>query len=104
MARNKYESGRNAEKKVAAQLRRHGASVTSSPRSRGAADLVAKFPGRQWMVQVKSGENPPSQLHGTEKQRLNSTATRRNSTPVLARVTDNGVEYVSTRSGRRLKP
>lgn len=104
MTNDRYTEGRRAEQRVAAQLRRHGASVEISPGSRGAADLKAQFPNRQWLVQVKSGENPPNRLRGTDKQRLNSAATKRSATPVLARVSKEGIEYISTRSGRKLNP
>lgn len=104
LSRDRYASGRAAEQRVAAQLRGNGASVSVSAGSRGPADLIAQFPGKTWLVQVKSGQSPPTELTGTEKQRLNAVATRSGATPVLARVTGDGVEYRSTRSGRRLKP
>lgn len=104
MPKNTYRSGRNAEQKVAAQLRRAGASVTTSPGSRGAADLIAKFPTKTWAVQVKAGKNPPQTLNGTPQQRLNQKGTKTNATPVLATVTKDGVQYKSTRCNRKLKP
>ena len=104
MKRNRYAFGRASEQRVAAQLRRHGASVSISPGSRGPADLIAEFPSKTWLVQVKSGQSPPVELNGTERKRLNAAATKRGATPVLARVTDQGIEYKSTRSGRRLQP
>ena len=100
-----YGAGRRAEEKVARSLRGTGASVELSPGSRGAADLVAVFPsGRKWLIQVKAGENPPSQLAGVSKQRLTQSATKQNATPVLATVADGEIEYRSARSNRRLRP
>jgi len=105
MSKNNYNKGIDAEKKVANDLRRAGASVEQSPGSRGPFDLHAKFDNKKWLVQVKSGTNPPSNLRGTELQRLNQSATKRGATPVLATVNDQGnIEYRSTRSGRKLKP
>ncbi|MBE0467411.1 MAG: hypothetical protein IBX71_09350 [Candidatus Desulforudis sp.] len=104
MAKNKYSAGRKAEQRVASRLRRAGASVRTSPGSRGPADLTAIFEHKKWLVQVKSGENPPKELPARERQRINQMARSRKATPVLARVTTKAVEYRSTRSNRKLKP
>lgn len=104
MPKNNYENGRRAEQRVARILRQKGASVQVSPGSRGSADLKAQFPRKTWLVQVKSGVAPAKSLKGTDQQRLNQTATKRGATPVLATVTESGVEFRSTRCNRRLKP
>jgi|CZCB01.1.fsa_nt_gi Holliday junction resolvase len=101
---NTYSKGRKAEQQVAQILRRAGASVKVSPGSRGAADLHADFGTKKWDVQVKAGKNAPTQLTGIDKQRLNSKATKNNTTPVLATVKNGKVEFRSNRCGRKLSP
>jgi hypothetical protein len=104
LPKNTSRIGRTAEQKVAKQLRNAGASVKVSPASRGAADMIAKFPTKTWAVQVKAGQTPPTKLSGTDKQRLNLKGTNSKATPVLATVTQDGIEYRSNRSDRKLKP
>jgi Holliday junction resolvase len=99
-----YDIGRQAELKVARDLKKAGAKVELSPGSRGAADIRATFPGKKWDVQVKAGTNPPTSLNGVDKQRLNQKATKSGTTPVLAIVKDNKIEYRSTRCNRKLTP
>ncbi|MCH7701535.1 MAG: hypothetical protein IID37_07590 [Planctomycetes bacterium] len=102
---NQSKFGTKAEKKVADQLRRAGAKVERSPGSRGAADLKAEFPAKTWDVQVKSSRtNEAAELTAQERTRLNRKASQDGATPVLAQVTPEGVEFKSTRSGRRLTP
>lgn len=106
MAKNQYGYGRAKEGKVAQSLRNKGASVKLSKGSKGAADLVAKFPsGTKWHVQVKAtrqGEaaSPTKQDIG----RLKQAATKNNATAVVAKVSPKGVEYKSARSGKTLTP
>lgn len=101
---NTYKQGRNAEQKVAQKLRNAGASVKTSPGSRGAADLHADFGSKKWDVQVKAGNSAPTQLTGVDKQRLNIKATKNGTTPVLATVKNGEIEFRSNRSGRKLNP
>ena len=98
--------GRRQEQKVARQLRSHGAKVSMSPGSRGAADLKARFPsGKSWNVQVKSSRSgTPASLSAKELGRLKISASRSTATPVVAKVTQKGTSYKSARSGRKLKP
>jgi len=103
---NQYRYGRKAEEKVARQLRRHGASVSVSPGSRGPNDLVASFPsGTQWGIQAKSTRHgKPASPSAPELANLKRSAARAGRTPVIANVTPDGTEYRSARTGRRLNP
>jgi Holliday junction resolvase-like predicted endonuclease len=104
--KNQYSYGRKKEQKVARSLRSRGAKVDLSKSSKGATDLVAKFPtGTKWAVQVKSirsgkAASPTSKELG----RLKQSATKTKATPVVAKVSQNGVDYSSARSGRKLAP
>ena len=105
-AKNQYAYGRAKEQKVAQSLRNRGASVATSKGSKGAADLVAKFPsGTKWAVQVKStragSAATPSRR---DTGRLKQVASSSRSTAVIAKVSPKGVEYKSARSGRTLTP
>jgi len=106
MAKNEYKYGRDKEKKVAQLLRNKGASVKTSPASKGAADLTVTFPTRtKWHIQVKSSRaGTPASPSAKEKGRLKQGATKRGATPVIAKVSPKGIEYVSARSGRKLTP
>jgi len=107
MARkDQYKYGRLKEQKIAQILRRKGASVEVRKASRGTGDLEARFStGRKWLVEVKSSRSGEARsLSSEEKHRLNQAADRRRATPVVARVTRQGVEYRSARSDRRLSP
>ena len=106
MTKNQYSYGRKKEKKVAKSLRGKGAKVEVSPGSKGAADLVAKFPsGTKWKIQVKASRSSSAQRPSSKDVgRLKLSATKSHATPVLARVTPNGIEYESARSGRKLTP
>ena len=106
MSKNEYKYGRDKEKKVAQSLRRIGGKVTLSKGSRGAADLDVKFPtGTKWKIQVKSSRtSTPSSPNKKDLGRLKQSATKTRSTPVIASVTPNGIEYKSARSGRKLNP
>lgn len=101
-----YAYGRKKEKKVAQILRNKGASVKTSPASKGAADLTATFPtGTKWKIQVKSSRGrAASTPSGRDMGRLKQVATKSRATPVVAKVTNKGVEYKSARSGRTLTP
>ena len=108
MAKGKSQSsyGRSKEQKVAKSLRGRGAKVDVSKGSRGAADLVAKFPsGTKWSVQVKATRSgvAASPLP-KDIGRLKQVATKSRSTAVVAKVSPKGVEYTSARSGRKLSP
>jgi Holliday junction resolvase len=98
--------GQRQERKVARQLRGHGAKVQISPVSRGAADVKARFPsGKAWNVQVKSSRaGMPASPSTKELGRLKISASRSGATPVVAKVTGKGISYRSARSGRTLKP
>jgi Holliday junction resolvase len=98
--------GMKAENRVAASLRRTGASVEKSPGSRTSADMTAKWsPGKEWLVQVKySGKGVPSSLKSHERKALIARAKRNNATPVVAKVTPEKIQYESARDGRQLKP
>lgn len=103
---NNYKYGRSKEEKVARILRSKGASVKSSPGSKGAADLKSVFhSGTKWVIQVKStrgGEPKPPKPK--EVGRLKQVATKSSATPVIAYVTPKGITYKSARSGRTLTP
>lgn len=98
--------GIKKERKVAQVLRSRGARVETSKGSKGAADLKARWSsGTKWHVQVKSSRtSKPSSLSRKELGRLKQGATKAGATPVIARVTLQGVEYLSARTGRNLKP
>lgn len=106
MAKDPYSFGREQEKKIARSLRGKGAKVTLSPGSRGAADLTAKFPtGTKWKIQSKaSKKGTPTFPSPKDLGRLKQSATKSNATPVVAKVIPEGIEYISARSGRSLKP
>lgn len=106
MKKDQYKYGRKKEEKVAKSLRGKGAKVEVSPGSKGAADLIAKFPsGTKWKVQVKASRST-SVKSPTPKDmgRLKSSATKSHATPVVAKVTPKGIKYESARSGRKLTP
>jgi len=98
--------GQVQERKVARQLKSHGAKVTMSPASRGPTDVKARFPsGKSWNVQVKSSRTGiPASPSTKELGRLKISASRSGATPVVAKVTPKGISYRSARSGRTLKP
>lgn len=106
MPKSSSEKGREAEEKVARSLRGGGASVDLSPGSRGSFDALAEFPGgTKWKIQVKSSESgTPAPPSPKDLGRLKQSATKTNSTPVVAEVMPDGIEYYSARSGRRLRP
>lgn len=106
MAKDPYSFGREQEEKIARSLRGKGAKVTLSPGSRGAADLTAEFPtGTTWKIQSKaSKEGTPASPSPKDLGRLKQSATKSSATPVIAKVTPEGIEYTSARSGRGLKP
>lgn len=104
--KNHYPYGRKKEQKVARSLRSRGATVDLSKSSKGAADLVARFPsGTKWAVQVKSTRSGKAASPDTrEIGRLKQSATKSRATAVVAKVGPKGVEYSSARSGRKLTP
>lgn len=106
MAKDQYNYGRGKEKEVAKSLRGKGAKVELSEGSKGAADLVAKFPsGTKWEVQVKATRSGSAASPSAKEQgRLKQVATRSSATPVVAKVSPKGIEYESARSGRKLTP
>ena len=106
MTTNQYRYGRKKEQKVAQALRNKGARVSVSPGSRGAADLVAKFPsGTRWDVQVKSTRSGvAASLSSKQAARLKTVAAHRRSTSVVAKVGPRQIVYESARSGRTLNP
>lgn len=106
MAEDQYNYGREKEKKVARSLRRKGAKVDLSKGSKGSSDLVAKFPtGTTWNIQVKSTRSGTAADPTPKEQgRLKQSATKSRATPVVAKVSPEGIEYESVRSGRKLTP
>ena len=106
MTEDQFKYGREKEKKVARSLRAKGAKVELSPGSKGAADLVAKFPsGTKWEVQVKATRSgTAASPSGKDQGRLKQVATKSSATPVVAKVSPKGIEYESARSGRKLTP
>lgn len=103
---SQYRYGRQAEERVARQLRGLGASVELSPGSRGPADLVASFPtGTGWAVQVKASRGcEPAAPARQELANLKRSATATGRTAVVANVTPEGIEFRSARNNRRLTP
>ncbi len=106
MAKNQYEYGREKEKRVAQLLRSKGASVKTSPASKGAADLTATFStGTKWNIQVKSSRTgTPASPSRRDIGRLKQSSTKRGATPVIAKVSPESIEYTSARSGKKLTP
>ena len=106
MPKSPYEKGRDEEIKLARSLRGKGASVKVSKASRGAADLRVKFStGTKWDVQVKSSrKGTPASPSAKEQGRLKQGATKKGATPVVAKVSRKGIQYISARSGRKLTP
>lgn len=106
MPKDQYKYGRGKEQKVAQSLRRKGAKVEVSKGSKGAADLIAKFPsGTKWNVQVKATRSgTAASPSAKDAGRLKQVATKSKSTAVVAKVSPKGIEYKSVRSGRTLIP
>jgi len=106
MTKSQYEKGRDEETKLARSLRGKGASVKVSKGSKGAADLRVKFStGTKWDIQVKSSRTgTPASPSPKDAGRLKQGATKTSATPVVAKVTRQGVKYISARSGRKLTP
>lgn len=106
MAKDPYSYGREQEERIVHSLKVKGAKVTLSPGSRGAADLTAEFStGTKWRIQSKASEKgTPASLSSKDLGRLKQSSTKCGATPVIAKVTPEGIEYFSARSGRRLKP
>lgn len=85
------------ESKVARSLRGGGAKVQVPKKGTTGSDLVAKFPsGTVWNVQVKSRIAAKDVAH---TKPASSGKTR-----VLAKVSAQGIEYESAKSGRKLTP
>jgi len=106
MAKNQYKYGRAKEKKLAQLLRSRGASVKVSKDSKGSADLRVRFStGTKWVIQVKSGRGSTISSPSPEDiGRLNKVARKNSATPVVAKVSPKGIEYISARSNRKLTP
>lgn len=98
--------GLKAEDRVAASLRKTGASVRKSPGSRTSADLTANWDtSKKWFVQVKySGKGTPASLNSNERKALLARANRNNAVAVLAKTIPGKIDYESVRNGRKLKP
>lgn len=102
---DQYGYGRKKEHLVANRLRNKGASVNLSPGSRGAADLLARFDTKTWLVQVKSTRSgTPASPTAANLGNLKRSATNLSATPVVAEVSGKNVKYFSARDGRELKP
>jgi hypothetical protein len=106
MPKSPYEKGRAKEIKVAQSLRGKGASVKVSKGSKGAADLRVTFPtGTKWNIQVKSSrKGAPASPSAKDVGRLKQGATKTRATPVISKVTPQGIQYISARSGKKLTP
>jgi len=104
--KDEYSYGRAKEKKVAQLLRTKGASVKVSKSSRGAPDLKVTFStGTKWNIQVKSSrKGVPASPSAKDLGRLKQGATKTRATPVISKVTPEGIQYTSARSGRKLTP
>ncbi|MGO9021894.1 MAG: hypothetical protein ACLQVJ_26445 [Syntrophobacteraceae bacterium] len=86
------------ESKVARSLRGGGAKVQVPKKGTAGSDLVAKFPsGTVWNVEVKS------RIAGKDVAHTKPTSSG-NKTKVLAKVSAQGIEYESAKSGRKLTP
>ncbi len=98
--------GIKKETKIANAFKRSGAKVDISPGSRGASDLKVKFPtGTKWNIQVKSTRKGKAAMPSAKDLgRLKISASRSGSTAVVAQISPEGVEFVSARTGRKLKP
>ena len=103
---NQSKFGRNGEIKVTMSMRSRGASATMSPGSRGAADIIAKFPsGTTWAIQVKRTRSGTAATPSPKDiGRLKNSASHRGATAVIAKISPQGVEYTSARTGRKLTP
>lgn len=106
MPKSPYEKGRDEEIKLARSLRGKGATVKVSKGSKGAADLRVEFStGTKWDVQVKfSRKGTPVSPSRKDAGRLKQGATKTGATPVVAKITRQGIQYISARSGRKLTP
>jgi Holliday junction resolvase len=106
MAKDQYKYGREKEKKVAKILRSKGAMVELSEASKGAADLFVKYPTRtKWVVQVKSTRTGnAASPSADEMNRLKRLADKIKATAVVAKVSPEGIEYQSAKTGRKLNP
>jgi len=103
---NQLKYGISKEKKIANAFKKSGAKVEVSPGSRGAADLKVKFAtGTKWNVQVKSTRSGEAGMPSAKDLgRLKISASRSKATPVVARVSPKGVDFVSARTGKKLNP
>ena len=81
---NQSKFGRNGEIKVTMSMRSRGASATMSPGSRGAADIIAKFPsGTTWAIQVKRTRSGTAATPSPKDiGRLKNSASHRGATAV----------------------
>lgn len=106
MPKSRYGKGIDKEIKVAQSLRGKGASVKVSKGSKGAADLRVKFStGTKWNIQVKSSrKGAPASPSAKDLGRLKQGAAKSGATPVVTKVTPEGIQYISARSGRKLTP
>lgn len=55
---NKAQAGATAERKIRKILEKHGAKVTRAAGSKGPADLIVRYKGRTYELQVKYGDRP----------------------------------------------
>lgn len=103
---NQLKYGIQKEKKIANVFKKSGAKVELSPGSRGAADLKVKFAtGTKWNVQVKSTRKGEAAMPSPKDLgRLKISASRTGATAVVARVSPEGVDFVSARTGKKLNP
>lgn len=87
--------GIRKENQVADYLARRGAKVAQSPGSRGAADLVARWPnGEGWLVQVKASRlGLPADPSAEDLGRLKRAAELTGTVPVVAKVMGNRVGF-----------
>lgn len=90
--KNKYRSGRIAEKKVANRLKELGWSkIRRSKGSKGPYDIYARTPsGTKAYIQVKSGS---AKISKKEKERLRKVAKKRKGAAVYAHKSKKGIKF-----------
>jgi len=92
-----YKTGREGERKIAAELRKSGFKVTLAPGSRGAADVLGSKGQHKVAVQVKTSRGgKPKKPTAEEIRRLRRFADRTGAVPAVA-----SVQLPGTRAKRR---
>lgn len=101
-----YKYSRDKEQKIAKALRNRGASVRTSEGSKSAMDLKVVFSsGTKWNIQVKASRSKIAvSPKSKEIRRLKQETYKLSATPVIAKVTPDGIKYESASTGRILVP